>query len=485
MANTSFEGIGMLIWEISKCENGNIDAIVAKCISNSIQWVAFKAVDGVRWFGGGLTPGVVQKFHDAGINCYAWGFHYGNNIDLYTHEPSNLSGEIHQAIAALELADGYIIDAEGQFEGHADWADQLSLILRNKINEIYKTTGIMKYTALTSFGYPIDHNDFPFREFLRNCDKFMPQLYVQNWNKEPVDGLLFAGNAFSILNKSLGGDARPIIPMMGTYNYDFGGGHIFQMTKERVAAFLDYAKGYLGCAVFTYQETENAQWDAMKENAHLYPNSGFMTPNNAIYNKDSNTLIGQTDNNAVLGVIHVTTGTAEQKVIDLQQQLQEVTGDCGIIKHQMLDMQQQMITEKTQNESLHGQLLGLNEILQKKDLQIGEFITQIKVLEQQIADKDKMIKVIQEINNSNPSATLAVEDRSPFGVHVQNPVIDPFKHPTQVTGSETKTLESEGIKLLTEAETLAMNEIRKVNMNNMKEDVKNLRGFLKYIIKQS
>ena len=102
----AFRGNGMWIWQLSRSEGGNVDAIAARARQAGIETVFVKAAGGGdRW--PQWSPALVQALHDRGLRACAWQFVYGANPDI----------EAAAAIDAVRQgADCFVIDAESRYE---------------------------------------------------------------------------------------------------------------------------------------------------------------------------------------------------------------------------------------------------------------------------------------------------------------------------------------------------------------------------------
>ena len=100
-------GKGIWIWKLSEAEGGNVSAIIERCENVGIEWVAIKCGDG-GYFWSQCKLSTIEQFQNAGIKVFGWQYVYGDDP----------IGEANVANQILDLGvDGFIIDAEGEYEG--------------------------------------------------------------------------------------------------------------------------------------------------------------------------------------------------------------------------------------------------------------------------------------------------------------------------------------------------------------------------------
>lgn len=165
-----WHGQHIFLWQVEKVENGDPEAIAEKAKELGLTGVLVKAHDG------GENSTTTKKYWDQfeklapilkekGLTVGAWGYVYGENTE----------GEADMAIRALETdADWYIINAEKEFKKKPEQAKKL-------VNRI-KSQKPNSFVAFTSFDIPQYHMSFPYYEFAKKCDLWMPQVYWHHYN---------------------------------------------------------------------------------------------------------------------------------------------------------------------------------------------------------------------------------------------------------------------------------------------------------------
>jgi len=215
------EGKGFFIWKISRCENGDVQAIANLAQESQFTHVLVKIADSLASSNVenniDLVPPLVESLHR--LNIQIWGWHY-----VRGDYPVSEANKAVARVTNLGL-DGYAIDAEKEYQNpnKASAATQFMDHLRAGIPD--------KPIALCSYRYPSYHPQLPWREFLEKCDINMPQVY---W--------LHAHNAGEQLTRCVNEframvPFRPIIPVGAAYK-EFG----WQPTSSEVLDFLQTAQ---------------------------------------------------------------------------------------------------------------------------------------------------------------------------------------------------------------------------------------------------
>lgn len=221
----ALDGKGMMIWQVSRCENGNANSIASLARSAGLTHVHIKIANGTNSYNidkntnNDLVLPVVNALHAKGIQ--AWGWHY-----VYGYNPI---GEAQIAIKRIkELGlDGYVIDAETEYKkpGRDIAAEKFMSELRKELSNIP--------IALCSYRWPSYHPQLPWKEFLNKCDYNMPQVYWQAAHNSEAQ-LERSVREFQALNPF-----RPIIPTGPVYKYGD-----WEPTSEEIIEFLETARNY-------------------------------------------------------------------------------------------------------------------------------------------------------------------------------------------------------------------------------------------------
>lgn len=185
---TGPKGVGMWIWLIDSCENGDVEAIAKKAVEYGITWVAPKAQQGTVWYARNRAKikSLSQALHDNGVEIYPWGWIYGRST--YGSHPSIARAEGERAFEVIHelAADGYIVDAE------LDWKRPLNMAAEaSKFMAPLEDLSIP--VLVSSYRYPNYHRAFPWAAWNATLqpdrgDGWVPQVY---WEQ---DSRLMAGS---------------------------------------------------------------------------------------------------------------------------------------------------------------------------------------------------------------------------------------------------------------------------------------------------
>ena len=238
-------GKGWFIWQLSRCEGGDPQAIAIKAKDAGCTHVLIKIAErnyafGFDQFKRDLVPPVTAALRAQGIQV--WGWHY-----VYGDQPLKEAEVAVTRTRELGL-DGYVIDAEIEYKHptKAAAARQYMTALRKGLPD----TPI----ALSSFRYPSLHPQLPWPAFLDQCDYAMPQVYWER-NHNPAQQLERSVAEFS--DPKLVGAVRPVIPTGSAY-----GVGSWRATASDIEAFLRTAIELKLPAVNLYS------WDYAAQPAH-------------------------------------------------------------------------------------------------------------------------------------------------------------------------------------------------------------------------
>lgn len=167
------QGKGFFIWKIKDIEGGDADRAAAKAHDASLTHVLIKILSGTwdynqrpvydnrgrfkGWEDDILGP-FVDAFKARGIEVWGWQYVY-HRYAAYEADAAN------KRVKQFEL-DGFVIDAEGEVKHKkkeaAQYIDRLEV-------------GVP--VALSSYRYPVLHQELPWDVYLDGCDMVMPQVY--------------------------------------------------------------------------------------------------------------------------------------------------------------------------------------------------------------------------------------------------------------------------------------------------------------------
>ncbi len=257
----AFEKKAIFIWQIDAIEGGDAGRIAQKLVAANFE-AAYLHVTDVSFLKGAITPQLVATLKAAGLSVIGSSAIYGFVPD----QEGRLAG---QACLDLDL-DGFIFDAEGQFESQPQANSNAVKVLINfravaknlpvgwcyfpllhepaNPNHRYHDTDIVRAVMETKSSF-------------RGADYAMPMVY---WNPgtQAADAVNYLNNSFNIWREFT---SKPIVPIGRAYQGDSG-----KATPEAILAFDAQARK-LGCPGISWwsmfhavnQVTLPGVWDAL------------------------------------------------------------------------------------------------------------------------------------------------------------------------------------------------------------------------------
>jgi hypothetical protein len=224
----------MWIWQLSRTEGGDPDAIAARARAAGIATVVVKAADeDNRW--PQWSPALITALHARGLHVCAWQFVYGARPDA----------EAEAAIDAIRQgADCFVVDAETRYEGRYGAAQAYMERIRAAVGPGFPI-------GLTSFPYVDYHPGFPYSVFLGpgGAQANLPQVYWKDIG-DSVD----AASAHTLAHNRIYG--RPIAPIGQTY----GSPGAAELDRFR-AVWAGY--GSAGLSWWSWQATPASAWSVL------------------------------------------------------------------------------------------------------------------------------------------------------------------------------------------------------------------------------
>jgi hypothetical protein len=255
-------GKGDWIWQMSSCMTAlgvsSVQGVIDYEKNRGMKWITVKCGDsGNIW--SQFNTDLITRAHNAGLKIFGWAYVYGNNFQ----------GEINVALNALNLgADGFIIDAEGEYELLAN----NSVAASNYCSAI-KAAFPSRFLAHAPFPIISFHSGFPYVMFGRYCDAVMPQAYWAD-----IGGTNYAVTMVTRMNNEwrnwqnalTGANTnaiKPIVPIGQGYNSVNG-----TVTGLQISNFVNALKtnsppatagGYRGVSFWSCQHHSADMWNAI------------------------------------------------------------------------------------------------------------------------------------------------------------------------------------------------------------------------------
>jgi hypothetical protein len=255
-------GKGDWIWQMSSCQTAlgvaNVQGVIDYEKNKGMRWITVKCGDsGNIW--SQFNTDLITRAHAAGLKIFGWAYVYGNNIQ----------GEINVALNVLNLgADGFIIDAEGEYERLANNAAAAAQYCQG-IRAVYPNT----FLAHAPFPIISLHSGFPYVTFGKYCDAVMPQAYWADigGTNYMVTMVTRMNNEWRTWQNNLAGAdtnaIKPLAPIGQGYNSVNG-----TVTGAAITTFINALKtntppatagGYNGLSFWSCQHHSADMWNAI------------------------------------------------------------------------------------------------------------------------------------------------------------------------------------------------------------------------------
>lgn len=225
----SIGGKGFFLWQIQKCENGDVKKIAKLAYQAGFSHVIIKVANGTGKYNYDwenhidLCPDLVAALRENGVE--PWGWHY-----VFGEDPIREAQVAIQRVKELDLK-GYVINAEAHYKQQMYRREAADHFMRNLRKGVGKSISL----ALSSYRFPSMHPEIPWDQFLRECDINMPQVYwVHSVN--PQAQLEQTLKEFTSPNLQA---HPPIIPTGAAFTE-----HGWTVTASEVHEFLDAARAF-------------------------------------------------------------------------------------------------------------------------------------------------------------------------------------------------------------------------------------------------
>ncbi len=168
------KGKGFFIWVINELLKiyGSNEQVAEMVKALGIDWVQIKIAQAGfgynwRWNGKIWIDDLVQPLTDAfkAVGIDVWGWHY------ITPSMPKIQANLGIKRTIKFGLDGYIANAEAEYKDHPNAAEIYCGIIREQLHKPF---------ALTSYRYPNYHPRFPWHQFARYIDFWIPQVYWQS-----------------------------------------------------------------------------------------------------------------------------------------------------------------------------------------------------------------------------------------------------------------------------------------------------------------
>lgn len=245
MMATPLLGLGVWIWELQRCESGDLDRLIDRATLSGVSWVAIKA--GEDRPNGQITRQRVEYMQSAGIDVAAWWYCVPGATDTI----SQLA--MLKELAEIHGVQHLICDAEIEWEEHGDRRPEAATFAQ----AIRRAVGPDVYLADAPWPIVSAHPTWPWGEFGSVVDARMDQSY---WMQSGQPFATFAGRADANWEKRPQ-DVR--CPIGCTVNYS-GTQHA---PLSELGAFLDRYADNPARSLWSWQHLSANEWALLAERA--------------------------------------------------------------------------------------------------------------------------------------------------------------------------------------------------------------------------
>jgi len=252
-------GLGVWIYELRRCESGDLSKIVAQAQAAHLDHILVRVTsDGDKWAKFNPKPNVIRltkALQAKNIGIYAWGYNYPYRIKSQV--------KLIKGILAMDF-DGYVFNVETEFANYPTAAGELfSRVLA--FRDAKYPDKLLGYSTFAR----VDRGTgarMPNAVFGQYCDVAMPQAYWRDfdWTPRTTAGRMCkAWTAMEHRWRDSGKEAsiKPLIPTAHAYD---GSGPTEYIPPVELANFLDAVKGYYGANIWTWQRMAPEHWKVLE-----------------------------------------------------------------------------------------------------------------------------------------------------------------------------------------------------------------------------
>lgn len=245
MAKTIPTGLrGIYIWRLEKCDNGDLDKIIAKCQAANIQWIALKYADGGYTWERQFSLKNIQKLQVAGIRVSGWAYDYPKQ--------SNFQKQVDAIKFAIDQGPSDII-LDLEQEWCMDGSDSAASKYIQMIKQIMPDNVCLAHAPFDTIS---GHQNFPYTLLGQAVDWVSPQAYWKTHGlsvESSTNRYLQQWQKFEQQQQSA---AKPRLAGGSSY-----GGATAQECLKFEAMIKD--GGDVGCLYWEYSQTPQSIFDGL------------------------------------------------------------------------------------------------------------------------------------------------------------------------------------------------------------------------------
>lgn len=272
-------GRGVWIWQVEKCEGGDISKIVAKAEAAHLDHVFIKVTQGhfrgprghkklvgFTWAGYNSECKVVKlakRLKAKGVRVYAWGYHYPTLTGVQV--------KLTKRVLAMPCFDGFIYNVETEFAGQHLGAERVLKPVWEYRNRHYPDK-LLAYSTYCRINRGMGAL-MPLEEFSRYTDLAGPQAYWADFHKndkpspqrviETIDHQMFPAWIAQERKWQAEGKANLIRPIMPTGQAYRKTSNTERIPDFEVAQFFHEVRGYFCCNLYLWDKMGPEQWNVL------------------------------------------------------------------------------------------------------------------------------------------------------------------------------------------------------------------------------
>jgi hypothetical protein len=247
-------GKGDWIWMISSAQSAlgvsTVQGVIDYEKNKGMKWIVVKCAQTGTWMSQ-FNSDLITRAHNAGMLIFGYERCFGDNV----------TAEVNAGKQCLALgADGFIIDAEAEYEGKKTQATSMMSSLRASYPNAF--------IAHAPFPYIDYHTSLPYVEFGKKCNAVMPQCYWKAIGVTPTKMVTDLDAQWkkwhtTWTNQGNGAAVKPIVPIGQGYDGVPGSEITTFVNALKNDASPATAGGYKGVSFWSCQHHNSDEWSAI------------------------------------------------------------------------------------------------------------------------------------------------------------------------------------------------------------------------------
>lgn len=264
-------GLGIWVWQLAKCEGGDLGKIADKAARCAVGWLCLKSGDDDD--NHQVTADLVTTLHGRGLGVYTWNYCVPGDADL--------ARQLVQIARMRDLGvDGHYLDGEIEWEKGGDRRPEAAAFAA-KLRAVVGPGFTLGHAPWPIVGA---HPRFPWTEFGRLTDVQSDQVYWTMQNGSAAAFMDRADAQWANLAAGFIQSGGQRIPTPDAVKSRCPIGSAFDGQGQRVAvsdvlAFLDRYQAAPSRSLWSWQHLPDLVWKALEDRATVAPVVGAAEPN--------------------------------------------------------------------------------------------------------------------------------------------------------------------------------------------------------------